>query len=112
MDKANRAERLTDALKLLEETAKEKKEELTTLVSDKYSNLKETLSGSTHNVAEKLGDVKVKAADAATRAREAGSEKAKEVAKTLDENVHRNPWPYVGGTAVVALLLGYILGRK
>ena len=112
MDKANRAERLTDALKLLEETAKEKKEELTTLLSDKYSNLKETLSDSTHNVAEKLGDVKVKAADAATRAREAGAEKAKEVAKTLDENVHRNPWPYVGGTAVVALLLGYILGRK
>ena len=55
MDKANRAERLTDALKLLEETAKEKKEELTTLLSDKYSNLKETLSDSTHNVAEKLG---------------------------------------------------------
>ena len=112
MDKANRAERLTDALKLLEETTKEKKEELTTLVSDKYSNLKETLSDSTHNIAEKLGDVKVKAADAATRAREAGTDKAKEVAKTLDENVHRNPWPYVGGTAVVALLFGYILGRK
>ena len=112
MDKANRAERLTDALKLLEETAKEKKAELTTLVSDKYSNLKETLSDSTHNVAEKLGDVKVKAAEAAARAREAGSEKAKEVAKTVDESIHRNPWPYVGGTAVAALLLGYILGRK
>ena len=112
MDKANRAERLTDALTLLEETAKEKKEELTTLLSDKYSNLKETLSDSTHNVAEKLGDVKVKAADAAARAREVGTERAKDLAKTIDESAHRNPWPYVGGTAVVALLLGYILGRK
>jgi ElaB/YqjD/DUF883 family membrane-anchored ribosome-binding protein len=30
----------------------------------------------------------------------------------VDKSVHRNPWPYIGGTAAVALLLGYILGRN
>jgi len=27
-------------------------------------------------------------------------------------HVHRNPWPYIGGTAAIGLLLGYILGRN
>jgi carbonic anhydrase len=30
----------------------------------------------------------------------------------VEANVRENPWPYVGGAALSALLFGYILGRK
>jgi len=30
----------------------------------------------------------------------------------LDENVHQSPWGYIGGVALGALILGFILGRK
>lgn len=83
-------EKITEALKLLDEAAKEKKDELRELIAEKYENLKE----------------------ATGRARELSIEKTKELASTVDESVHENPWYYIGGVAIGALLLGYILGRK
>ena len=40
------------------------------------------------------------------------SERIKEAASELDEQVHKNPWPYLGGVAIGALLLGFILGNS
>lgn len=83
-------EKITEALKLLDEAAKEKKDELRDLISEKYENLK----------------------DATGYARDFGIAKTKELASTVDESVRENPWYYIGGVAIGALLLGYILGRK
>ena len=33
-------------------------------------------------------------------------------ASDIDDNVHTNAWLYVGGAAVAALLLGFVLGRN
>ena len=55
---------------------------------------------------------KTHAVEAAIHAKDIGIEKAREMASDVDQHVHRNPWPYIGGTAVVGLLLGYILGRN
>jgi ElaB/YqjD/DUF883 family membrane-anchored ribosome-binding protein len=93
--------RINEALELLNEVAKDKKAELQDMVSDKYSNLKSALGG----VAEKLQH----------QARESyvqGKEKVKELACEVDESVHKNPWPYLGGTALGFLILGYFLGRS
>jgi ElaB/YqjD/DUF883 family membrane-anchored ribosome-binding protein len=102
--------KITDALKVLDEAAKEKKEEIQNIVSDKYNHIKDALFGA--NAKYSLDSVKEGAAKAAHQAREAGEEKVKEIATQVDQNVHSNPWPYIGGVAVGALLLGYILGRK
>ena len=32
--------------------------------------------------------------------------------RSRDKSVHRNPWPYIAGTAAAGLLLGYFLGRN
>ena len=52
------------------------------------------------------------AAEYAAKVKELATEKAKVAAKAVDESVHNSPWLYIGGVAVGALLLGYILGRK
>jgi ElaB/YqjD/DUF883 family membrane-anchored ribosome-binding protein len=101
-------EKISEALKLLEEAAKDKKNDLKKLVDEKYQGLKEVLSDTADNVAE----MKKKAIEAAKRAGEVTWEKSKEAAAVVDDNVHKNPWYYIGGVAVSALLLGYILGRK
>jgi ElaB/YqjD/DUF883 family membrane-anchored ribosome-binding protein len=92
--------RINDALELLNELAKEKKAELRGMISEKYKNLSSALGGS----AEELGN-QARAAFAE------GEAKAREFASQIDENVHKNPWPYLGGTALGFLILGMFLAR-
>lgn len=105
-------ENIAEALKLLEEAAKQKKDELKSVMSDKYTHLKNVIVETEGSLIKSLSDAKKHAIESAVHARDVGVAKAKEVAGHVDESVHENPWPYIGGTAVVGLLLGYILGRN
>ena len=104
------SEKVVEALELLNEAAKEKKEEVRKMISTKYKDLKESIFGS--DIKHSLDTAKKNAVEAAARARNLGEEKVKVLATQMDQNVHSNPWPYIGGAAIVALLLGYILGKK
>ena len=97
-------EKLSDALRLLEEAAKEKKDELRKLASDKYCHLKEALTATESTLEQSVAGARERAVEAAQR--------AKEIASDVNKSVHRSPWPYIGGAAAVSLLVGYILGRK
>jgi len=89
-----------------------KKDELKNVLSDKYTHLKSVISETEGGLAKSLADAKAHAAEAAARAKELGVEKAREIAGEVDKKVHVNPWPFIGGTAVIGLLLGYILGKN
>lgn len=106
------SEKLSEALKLLEETAKEKKDELQNMLKGKYSHLKEALSDKEQDIAEALHAAKKQAMKAAVHASEIGTERAREIAADVDKQVRENPWPYISGVAIGALLIGYILGRS
>lgn len=106
------SEKVTEALKLLEEAAKQKKDELRTLMSDKYTHLRDAIMENESALVKSLTAAKDHALEAATRARDVSVEKAREVAHGVDRSVHRDPWAYLAATATVALLLGYILGRN
>ncbi len=108
MDTTHGNEKIAEALKLLEEAAREKKDELKGMVASKYGHLKSVLVDSEHAVADSLVAAQKRAAEALRHAKEIGEEKA----KAVDEHVHENPWAYIGGAALTGLLLGYILGRK
>ena len=106
------SDKIAEALKLLEEAAKQKKDELKSAMSDKYTHLKTVIVEAESSLAKSLTDAKKHAIEVAAHAKDVSVEKAKEIAQDVDKNVHQNPWAYIGGTAVVGLLLGYILGRN
>ena len=104
----NSNRKIDEALQLLNEAAKEKKEELRNLLSEKYSSIKEALTEVALNNREVLGNVRRLAQDSI----EEGQERFGQVVEDLDAEVRKNPWPYIGGTAAAALLLGFILGNS
>ena len=106
------SEKISEALKLLDEAAKQKKDELTSAMSDKYTHLKHAIVETERSLVKSVSSAGKHAIDAAAHAKDVGLEKAREVAGDVDKHVHRNPWAYIGGAAVVSLLLGYILGRS
>jgi len=113
MDKTTTSsESIAEALKLLEEAAEQKKDEVKNLMSNKCTHLRSVIIEAEGGLARSLADASKHAAEAATHAKDVSVEKAKEIAGDMDKNVHRNPWAFIGGTAVVSLLLGYILGRN
>ena len=38
--------------------------------------------------------------------------KSKAAVRQVDDEVHKNPWLFVGIAAVIAALFGFLLGRK
>ena len=106
------SENIAAALKLLEEAAKQKKDELRTVMSDKYTNLRSLIMEDESSLMKSLTTAKDHALEAATDVKEAGVEKAREIARDLDKGVHQNPWPYIAGSAMVGVLLACILGRS
>lgn len=103
---------IEEALKILEEAAKQKKDELKDVMADKYTHLKDVFLETETSLLKSLADAKRHATEAAARAKEVGVEKTKELADEVDKKVHSHPWPVIGGAAVVSLLLGYILARN
>lgn len=106
------SEKLSEALKLLEEAAKEKKDEIRSLITEKYTNLRSAVVEAEHGAEQALTSAQRKAVEAIVHAKEVSQEKIKQAATAVDSQVHERPWPVIGGVAAAALLLGYILGRK
>lgn len=100
--------KISEALELLNEAAKEKKDELKGLITDRYSHIKEAMtSGAEHGK-----EIIKKTKDFAQEAMVEGEEKVKEVVGNVDKRVRKDPWAYIIGTAAVSLLLGYFMGTS
>lgn len=100
------AEKMNKALALLNEVAKEKKEELNQLISERYSNIKEMMDEATESFKETLEKTKQNLGEAMA----SGEKKLKEMSVTLDKRIHDNPWTYLALTAVGFFLYGIIIG--
>jgi|MudIll2142460700_1097286.scaffolds.fasta_scaffold21827_1 ElaB/YqjD/DUF883 family membrane-anchored ribosome-binding protein len=106
------SENFAAALKLLEEAAKQKKDELRAVLSDKYTNLRSLILEKEGSLMKSMTTAKDQALEMSAHIRDVGVEKTREIARDVDKSVHQNPWPYIGGSALFGVLLGYILGRN
>jgi len=101
--------KIEDALKLLEDTAKESKSDLKSILEEKYESVEAAIE-SILGVSPK--EFFMKAKDRIESAAEESQNYVKQTAKDVDANVHNNPWPYIGGGVAVGLIAGYLVGRK
>jgi ElaB/YqjD/DUF883 family membrane-anchored ribosome-binding protein len=106
MENNHSSKKFEEALHLLNEAAREKKEELQNLLNDRYTEFRDVIGDTAKKGRKTYKRVKNDAEEWLGE----GTESIKEMASELDEKVHENPWAYLGGVAVGALLLGFILG--
>ena len=93
--------KLHEAMDLLNEAAQEKRDELHSLFNEKYTDLRTVLEEASD---ESVGRIR--------RMGEAVSTRVRTTVASVDESVHKNPWPYIGGAALGALIVGFSLGRR
>ena len=89
--------KISEALELLNEAAREKKDELQGLMVNKYAHIREAMSSGVEHAQEAIAQ---------------GREKVIEIAGDVDKRVHKDPWVYIAGAAAASLLLGYLMGSK
>jgi len=89
--------KISEALELLNEAAREKKDELKDLMVNKYGHIREAMSSGAEHAQEVMAQ---------------GREKVIAAARDVDQRVHKDPWVYIAGTAAASLLLGYLMGSK
>lgn len=108
MENNHNTKKFEEALHLLNEAAREKKEEIQNLMNDRYTEIRDVLNDTAKKGRREYRKVKETAEDWVGE----NGENLREVVSDLDERVHENPWAYLGGVAVGALLLGFILGSS
>ena len=101
-----------EALELLEEAAKDTAVELGKLIKDQYPNLQKMLLDDIYYIRDSFDSIQEGVRERATRLKEASRKTVKHVASQVDGEIQHHPWHYIGGMAISALLLGYILGKK
>lgn len=101
-------DRIHEALELLNEAAKEKKNEVYSVINAKYEHLREMFAGAAESGQSFAEDAK----ENISRTLSAEEKKIKQVAAKWDKEVRSNPWTYIGGAVLGSLCLGLLLGRK
>lgn len=97
-----------EALHLLNEAAREKKEEIQNLLNNRYTDIRDVVQDAAKKGRKSYRRVQEDAEDWLGE----GGESIREAASELDDHVRENPWAYLGGVAVAALFLGLLIGSS
>ena len=102
------SKKFKEALQLLNEAASDKKTEIENLLGDKYDNIREAIeeavskNKSHFNRVRKLVESSI----------DEGQGRLKQKTDEINKEISGNPWKYLGGTALGALMLGFIMGSS
>jgi ElaB/YqjD/DUF883 family membrane-anchored ribosome-binding protein len=109
---ARNIDRLSEAMKTLDELAFQEKEEIKDLLSSQFGNLRKTLTEIEPEVRGTLKSATQKITQLATSTKDATREKLKVVGERVDHKVHEMPWTFIGVSALTGMIAGYYLGNR
>lgn len=114
-----RPEKISDALKVLDEVLAGRNADLKAMVTDDFRNLKAAISDMAPRVGDTIRGTGNQAGQAFERVSNRfsefasdGVEKSRQIYGDVEARVKSNPWPVIGGVAVGTFALGFILGRS
>ena len=88
--------RMNEALEVLDQAAKERKEDLTQMMTDKYSELRSNLAGGSP-----VSKFASQGQETIKNVFGQGQSKIKVAATDIDRKAHKKPWPFVAGAAAL-----------
>ena len=103
---------LDKALSVLNEAAENSAEEIQEMINKDYQSLQSVFPKEQTKVKENFSNIKESAVSSLAQAKERAVIMSKNAAENVDEAAHKNPWVFIGGTAAVSAILGFLLGRK
>lgn len=109
---ARNIDRLTEAMKTLDELAIQEKDEIRHLLSNRYQDLKKTLHELEPEVRGALKNTTERLSRFATSAKESTQEAVKEAGQRIDNKAHEMPWVFMGISALLSGAAGYYLGSR
>jgi len=102
-------DRLSDAMKTLDELAGQEKNEIRELLTSQFGNLRKTLYEIEPEVRETFNKASQRFSQFATSSREEAQQRIKRMGHNIDTKVHETPWAFIGVSAVAAAIAGYAL---
>jgi len=102
------AQKIDEALALLNEAAKGQKDAISDLITEKYANLK----GTVLDTESKLEENAQEGIERLKALKDAAADQAKSTASHIDQRAHDDPWKTLGWTVLGALAVGVLIGRK
>lgn len=102
------AKKINDALELLNEAANGQKKEFASLLTDKFSDLKQVVL----DLESDVGDGASEGLDWLKSLPDAAVDQTKTTVAQVDKKVHESPWNTLGWTVLGAFAVGVLLGRK
>lgn len=107
---ANRPSTISEALRLIDDVINRDGANLRELITSEYANLRRAINDFAPQMNDRVRDYSTQAADQASVYAQKGVEQSRILASKVDAQVRSNPWPIIGGVALVSLGVGYLLG--
>ena len=107
--------KINEALAILEEAAKDKKEELNKLVGSGYANVRELFAEGlkkSSQAQEKLGDAVSDGEKIVEETIQKGSMYVQDATNQLEKEIRNKPMLYLTIVSAASLFIGYLLGSK
>lgn len=101
-------QKIDEALALLNEIARDKKEELKQSMSDKYGDLKSTVL----DMESEVADTARESAERLNAFKKSAEQHLRNTASDLERKVQNEPLKALGWSVAGAFVIGYILGSK
>ena len=109
---ARNIDRLSEAMRTLDEMATHEREEIREMLSTQFGNLRKILVELEPEVRGTLRHSSERFSQFATNTTQAAKEKMKDIGQNVDNKVHDAPWTFMGISAIAGILAGYYFANR